>query len=209
MTSSGSANASWGFNDGKYHEMTTTLRVDRLMLKRPMIVVAQIHDAADDCWMAYADGFWPTVGNAAVTGTATGGFRIKWKWNSVIQTAPLIPEVRIGQLFTIRVRSENNTVTIWADTGTSATTQRAQITNASATFPNSVSSGCYFKTGAYLQSNTVNSGKTVPYNTCTGTGTSGDDLTSPPAGTATGGDAAATVGAVTVTKVALAHGTAA
>lgn len=209
MTSSGSANASWGFNDGKFHEMVTTLRVDRLMLKRPMIVVAQIHDAADDCWMAYADGFWPTVGNAAVTGTATGGFRIKWKWNSVIQPDPLIPEVRIGQLMTIRVRSENNTVKIWADTGTSATTLRATINNAATTFPNSTSSGCYFKTGAYLQSNTTNSGKTVPYNTCTGTGTSGDDLTSPVAGTATGGDAAATVGAVTVTKVALAHGTAA
>lgn len=207
--SSPTVEASWGFNDGKRHEMTTTLRVDRLPLKRPMVVVAQIHDQADDCWMAYADGFRPTAGNTAVTGTSTGGFRIWWKWNSVIQTAPLIPEVRIGQLFTIRVRSENNTVTVWADTGTSATTQRAQITNASSTFPNSASSGCYFKTGAYLQSNTTNSGKTVPYNTCTGTGTSGDDLTSPVAGTATGGDAAATVGAVTVTKVALAHGTAA
>ena len=199
--SSGTTNASWGFNDGLEHDMVITQRVPELPKRKPQVVCGQIHDAADDNLIVLADGFRPTSGTVAATGTSTIPYQIVWKWHGVVMPVPLITGYVANELFTVRVHVAGNRMFLYADKGPVATTMRAVQSGLAGTFPASATSGCYFKAGAYSQSNTTNEGKNVPTKTTSG----GGNLTSPAAGTPTGGDSASTATRVVISGLRVAH----
>lgn len=184
------ANASWGFDDGGIHTMTITQAVLELPVAKPQLACGQIHDASDDNLIILADGFAPTTGTTAATGTSTIPYAIRWKWDGATQPDPLIPDYVTGQTFTIKIEVRDNIMRIWADKGTAAHTLRATKTGLVSTFPASSSSGCYFKAGVYAQSNTTNAGKTRP---------------SALGGGPTGGDAPGVKAAVAVHNITVNH----
>lgn len=184
------ANASWGFDDGGTHTMTIIQAVLELPVAKPQLACGQIHDASDDNLIILADGFAPTTGTTAATGTSTIPYAIRWKWDGATQPDPLIPDYVTGQIFTVKVEVRDNIMRIWADKGTAAYTLRATKTGLVSTFPASSSSGCYFKAGVYAQSNTTNAGKTRP---------------SALGGGPTGGDAPGVKAAVAVHSITVNH----
>ena len=189
----GTTNASWGFNDGRTHEMTLTQAIVELPVAKPQIACGQIHDADNDNLIILADGFAPTSGNIAATGRSTIPYTIRWKWDGATQAVPLIEGYVTGEVFTVRVVVRANTMQLYADKDTVAYTLRATQNNLTSTFPASASSGCYFKAGTYAQSNTTNSGKTRP---------------AALGGGLTGGDAPGVKAIVAVHSVTVTHSTA-
>lgn len=129
---SGSKKASWTNKSG-VHVMDGTLTVTSISsLKRPVMVVAQVHDASDDVVMIRAEG---TRGSNLMTlvgefgrGKGKGGDR------------KTLGSIRIGQPFSYRILADRSGFTVYINGHKRATSSR-------------VSSGLYYKAGCYLQTN--------------------------------------------------------
>lgn len=191
------------------HTMIYTASVDELPVKKPEVVVGQIHakddgsaNYPDDQLVVLASGFYPTSGRVACTGTDTTiGFDLRLRWLGSVKLAGaflpvLISNLHIGEKFSIKFEVTGSRYRVWAKkdptgaedfSGVSEATASVNLT-LSWTGPN------YFKLGDYVQSNMTNSNKSVPYGTCAG----GLDLLTPAAGSSTGGDASTAGGRVTV-----------
>jgi hypothetical protein len=192
--------AAWGSNDGKQHTMTITQSIDHLPDKRPIVICGQVHAAdAQSFFFVIADGFYPTTGTTAVTGSSTNPFTIRYKVNDAssnqVEAGVLLSNYKMGQTFTVRVEVAQGAVKVFCDLGTAASTLRATITS------NVPSTGLYFKAGTYNQASIDNSSKTVPTGTCV----NGTNLTSPAAGATVANDAASAYGQVTIKALGLVH----
>ncbi len=195
MQPNSTTEAGWGANDGKIHTLTTTQVITQLPVARPILITAQIHpDGPDNFLFIVADGFHPTSGTTAVTGTNTTiGFNIYCKTNDAsgaqAEYIPILTGYKLGQTFSTKIEVLDNKVNVYCDLGTTASTLKATIT---ANIP--TVNDLYFKTGCYLQSNTTNTGKTVP-----------SGLTTPTSGQPTGGDSPTAGGKVVMKALAVTH----
>lgn len=201
MTGS-TTNAAWSITDGKAHTLQWTLTIDALPISLPRVVVGQCFNTTNgDMLLIVADGFRPASGTVAATGVSKTPFAIVPKFNgSFVAGSPLLADYVMGEVISIKMVAENNEIKVYCDRGSSATTLRYTVSNVTATYP-SADTDCYFKAGCYNQSNTNNDGKTVSRGSCAG----GADLTSPAAGSATGGDAPGVVPGITMIDLSVMH----
>jgi len=123
MTSNGTANASWSSSSGT-HQMTVRLKVNRLTKVRPHTVIAQIHDADDDTTVFRLEGSSLWI----TDGDTTHGNLVTsdFKLNTEYTIGFKVSGGKINYIFNGQQLSYSQSKSV---------------------------SGCYFKTGAYLQSN--------------------------------------------------------
>jgi Alginate lyase len=123
MTNAGVDNAAWSTTSGT-HTMTITQAITHLPVVKPHVVAGQVHDASDDVVMIRLEGTKLFVeGGGADLGA-------------------LDPVYQLGTRFTVKIAASTGHIRIYyndlaspkVDVGRSAT-------------------GCYFKAGAYTQSN--------------------------------------------------------
>jgi hypothetical protein len=134
MTDNGSQEASWSTTSG-----TSTMVVreasTHLPAVKPQVVTAQIHDASDDVVEILADG---------LRSNSQGTYSICVRLNGAEQSKCLDDYYVQGTPFTLTMTAVAGVITIGyvnGSTSSSMTYDRAQT-------------GCYFKAGAYTQSNT-------------------------------------------------------
>lgn len=123
MTPGGRDEAAWSTTSGR-HTMTIQQAITALPPGKPHVVAGQIHDAEDDLVMIrLEDSHLFVEGNGDELGT-------------------LDPAYELGTLFTVRIVAENGTIDVYYDdlATTAVTVERD-------------AEGCYFKAGAYTQSN--------------------------------------------------------
>lgn len=129
MTSGGTANASWSTTSGT-HTMELTEAVTHLPVVKPETVFAQIHDAADDVFIAKATAQPDGTARLAIDHNGT-------VWGSVLDGAYVL-----GTRFTLKVVAGGGYIDIYYN-GVQKVHQALSAT------------GCYFKAGNYTQSNIV------------------------------------------------------
>jgi hypothetical protein len=123
MTADGSDEAAWSTTEGR-HVMTIRQAITALPPEKPHVVAGQIHDAGDDLVMIRLEG-----SHLFVEG---GGNEL----------GDLDPDYALGTEFTVRIAVENGTIDIYYDDlATPAVSVQRDA------------DGCYFKAGAYTQSN--------------------------------------------------------
>jgi hypothetical protein len=201
MSPDGQTQSSFGINDGKLHVLRATVSIDALPLRKPQVVIGQIHNPTDDVLELVADGFWPFTGTTAVGGTDVKPFALRYRFMGETDiTTPLLPEYALGQHVSYRIETGRGAILLFADLGDAEpTTLRKKITSG---WPSADSvTGCYLKCGCYVQANISNPGKTAPHRTASG----GAELTSPKAGALLGGDATGSIGQVTVYALEQTH----
>ena len=123
MTNRGADNAAWSTTSG-VHTMTVTQAITHLPVAKPHVVAGQIHDASDDLVMIRLEGT-----HLFVEG---GGDEL----------GDLDASYQLGARFTIRVRAAGGMVSIYYQDLTAPKVTVARE-----------ATGCYFKAGAYTQSN--------------------------------------------------------
>jgi hypothetical protein len=120
----GKDRASWGITMGSLHTMTWTGYVQETPVAKPQVVIGQIHDAEDDVIMVRFTG-----GNGSTLDIMYAGktqVQIPWK---------------LKQYYTISIQCVGRTITVMVD-GKEVYKVMAPPLD-----------GCYFKVGAYTQSN--------------------------------------------------------
>lgn len=123
MTPGGQDEAAWSTTSGR-HAMTIQQAIVALPPGKPHVVAGQIHDAEDDLVMIRLE-----ESHLFVEG---GGDEL----------GTLDPDYELGTVFTVRIVAENGTIDIYyEDLATPAVTVERDA------------EGCYFKAGAYTQSN--------------------------------------------------------
>jgi hypothetical protein len=125
MTNSGLAQANWSTSSGT-HTMTITQAVTRLTPVKPHIVVGQIHDADDDVMVIRLEGKRLFVDHNGVDG------------------ATLTNDYQLGTKFTVKIVASGGHVKTYYNGSSTVADDYAVSTT-----------GCYFKAGAYVQSNLV------------------------------------------------------
>lgn len=123
MTSMGMQNAAWSTTSGT-HTMTITQTITHLPVVKPHVVAGQIHDASDDVVMIRLEGT-----NLFVEG---GGDEL----------GALNANYALGTRFTVRLVAGGGRIKVYYE---DLVTPKVDIA--------SDSSDCYFKAGAYTQSN--------------------------------------------------------
>ena len=123
MTNRGADLASWSTASG-VHTMTITQAILQIPPVKPHVVAGQIHDSSDDLVMIRLEGT-----NLFVEG---GGEDL----------GTLKPDYQLGTRFTVRLNASGGRVRIYYD---DLSTPKVDIARNA--------SGCYFKAGAYTQSN--------------------------------------------------------
>ena len=123
MKNLGADEAAWSTFNG-VHTLTATVTITHLPIAKPHVVAAQIHDASDDVIMVRLEGEHLFV---------EGGGQ---------ELGDLDPAYRLGTPFTLSIRAAGGRIAVfYDDTGI----PKVDI--------DSVTDGCYFKIGAYTQSN--------------------------------------------------------
>jgi len=123
MTAAGSENAAWSTSSGT-HTMTITQTITHLPVVKAHVVAGQIHDASDDVVMIRLEGT-----NLFVEG---GGDEL----------GTLNPTYSLGTRFTVKLVAGGGRIRVYYE---DLATPKVDIA--------STSTGCYFKAGAYTQSN--------------------------------------------------------
>jgi hypothetical protein len=123
MTPGGRDEAAWSTSEGR-HVMTIRQAITALPPGKPHVVAGQIHDADDDLVMIRLEESHLFVeGDGDELGT-------------------LDPDYVLGTEFTVRIVAEGGTIDVYYD----------DLTTPAVTVPREAE-GCYFKAGAYTQSN--------------------------------------------------------
>ena len=123
MTNAGADHAAWSTTSG-VHTMTVTQAITHLPVVKPHVVAGQIHDASDDLVMIRLEGTHLFV---------EGGGE---------ELGDLDSSYQLGTRFTVRIRAANGRVGIYYQ---DLTTPKVDVSRDA--------TGCYFKAGAYTQSN--------------------------------------------------------
>lgn len=123
MTAAGTQNAAWPTTSGT-HTMTITQTITHLPVAKPHVVAGQIHDASDDVVMIRLEGT-----NLFVEG---GGNDL----------GTLHPSYALGTRFTVKLVATGGRIRVYYD---DLVTPKVDIARSAA--------DCYFKAGAYTQSN--------------------------------------------------------
>jgi len=123
MTAGGRDEAAWSTTEGR-HVMTIRQAITALPPNKPHVVAGQIHDANDDLVMIRLEG-----SHLFVEGDGD-------------ELGDLDPAYVLGTEFTVRIVAENGTIDIYYD---DLTTPAVSVQRDA--------DGCYFKAGAYTQSN--------------------------------------------------------
>jgi hypothetical protein len=123
MMPGGRDEAAWTTTEGR-HVMTIRQAITALPPGKPHVVAGQIHDAGDDLVMIRLEG-----SHLFVEGDGN-------------ELGDLDPDYALGDEFTVRIEVEDGTIDVYYDdlTTPAVTVQRD-------------AEGCYFKAGAYTQSN--------------------------------------------------------
>jgi hypothetical protein len=121
----GGIRASWGINDGMEHNLTATVAIIRLPIKKPEVVVGQIHDADDDLIELRASG------------SPTKGYKIDAFHDDIVYGV-MDRNYTLGRKFTYRISAFNGVVRVYYN--------NMNTPSFSFTSPNI---GCYFKLGCY------------------------------------------------------------
>ena len=123
MTAAGSQNAAWSTTAGT-HTMTITQTITHLPIAKPHVVAGQIHDAADDVVMIRLEGT-----NLFVEG---GGNDL----------GTLLSNYALGTRFTVRLVAAGGRIRVYYE---DLATPKVDVASSA--------TDCYFKAGAYTQSN--------------------------------------------------------
>lgn len=123
MQDGGARPASWSTSEG-VHTMTITQAITAVPPAKPHVVAGQIHDADDDLIMIRLED-----DRLFVEG---GGDEL----------GDLDPEYALGEVFTVRIEASGGTIDIYHD----------DLQTPAVSVDRDVG-GCYFKAGAYTQSN--------------------------------------------------------
>lgn len=149
MADGGGSNlASWGIDDGHTHTLIVTMTADvHELVAKPRMVVGQIHDATST----------PPIKLTLNNTLSARGLHVEL--NSSTQSGFLISPLADGAQFTYKIVCDHaNGIRIYAALGdVTALPASPQYTfPASAFLAASRTSGCYFKAGAYVNSNPSN-----------------------------------------------------
>ena len=123
MTAAGSQNAAWSTTSGT-HTMTITQTITHLPLVKPHVVAGQIHDASDDVVMIRLEGT-----NLFVEGDGN-------------ELGTLNSNYALGTRFTVRLVAAGGRIRVYYE---DLATPKVDIASSA--------TDCYFKAGAYTQSN--------------------------------------------------------
>ena len=123
MTSDGSDEAAWSMTSGT-HSLTIRQAITHLPVVKPHVVAGQIHDAEDDVVMIRLEGEHLFV---------EGGGE---------ELGDLNPSYQLGTEFTVRIVAAGGVIAIYYD---DLLTPKVEVPSDAA--------DCYFKAGAYTQSN--------------------------------------------------------
>jgi hypothetical protein len=130
MTGGGTQKASWSTSVGK-HTMTVTEGSTHLPAVKSQVVTAQIHDASDDVIEVVADG---------TRSNAPGTYSICLRYNGRTQNPCMDLYYTSGTRYTVRFNASGGHIKV--------------LYNGIQKYDFKASrSGCYFKAGAYTQSN--------------------------------------------------------
>lgn len=132
----GSKLASWSNKSGT-HTMSVTAAVMHLPVKKPHVVVAQIHDAEDDVLMVRLEGSHLFV--------EAGGKDV----------GLLDRDYRLGDVFKVTIQATKSGITVYY--AKSLTASRVKVKY------KKTGSGLYFKAGCYTQSNVSKGDKADAY----------------------------------------------
>jgi poly(beta-D-mannuronate) lyase len=130
MSSDGTRPASWATTSG-VHTLTVREAVTHLPVVKPQVVIAQIHDASDDVIEVLADG---------KRVRSPGTYAICVRLNGVELDTCLTDAYTPGSFFTLQIVAAGGRVKVLFN-------QVAKLNLGAA------ATGCYFKAGAYTQSN--------------------------------------------------------
>ena len=130
MTTSGTQNASWSTSSGK-HTMTVTASATHLPAVKSQVVTAQIHDASNDVIEVVADG---------LRVNAPGSYSICLRYNGATQSPCMDLYYKSGTAYTVRFNASGGHIKVLYNG-----VQKYDFKDNR--------SGCYFKAGAYTQSN--------------------------------------------------------
>ena len=122
--------AGWDARTGR-HALVLDLRVTAVPVRRPWVCVMQVHDAKSDLCRVQTEGAAPDELRLVVRNTPPGG-------EEVVTT--VVPRYRLGDPLRARMEILDGVGEVWL------AGFRAHLFDARA-------GGCYFKTGAYAQSN--------------------------------------------------------
>lgn len=120
----GTSNAKWSTTSGK-HVMTIRQAVTAAPPKKPQVVCGQIHGGSDDICVFLYDGFSKSI---------------KWKKGDTLQTTKLIPDYVLGTMFEAKFVVAGGRIELWINGAKKASFSKS-------------SSTCFYKAGAYTQSN--------------------------------------------------------
>ncbi len=123
MTNGGKDKAAWSTTEGK-HSMTITEAITHLPVAKPHIVAAQIHDESDDVVMVRLERDYLFVEGG---GSDLGA---------------LVSSYQLGTPFTVKLEAQNGRVRVYFN---DMSKPKVDIERKA--------TGCYFKAGAYVQSN--------------------------------------------------------
>jgi hypothetical protein len=118
-------NANWGIRDGRQHNLTATVAIMRVPIRKPEVVFAQIHDSDDDLIELRASG------------NATRGYKLDAFHDSIVYGV-MDTNYILGRRFTFRISAENGIVRVYYK----------NMNTPSFSFRSS-KKGCYFKLGSY------------------------------------------------------------
>jgi hypothetical protein len=123
MTNRGADLAAWSTTSG-VHTMTVTYAILQIPAVKPHVVAGQIHDSSDDVVMIRLEGT-----NLFVEGGGNDLGNLK-------------PDYQLGTRFTVRLSASGGRIRIFYE---DMTTPKVDVARSA--------TGCYFKAGAYTQSN--------------------------------------------------------
>jgi hypothetical protein len=118
-------NANWGIRDGKEHNLTATVRVMRVPIRKPEVVFGQIHDADDDLIELRASG------------SPSRGYKLDAFHDSIVYGV-MDTNYTLGAPFRFRISAFNGLVQVFYN----------NMNTPSFSF-RSPNIGCYFKLGCY------------------------------------------------------------
>jgi hypothetical protein len=130
MTADGTEEASWSTDSGS-NVMVVTEASTHLPPAKPQVVTAQIHDSSSDIIEVVSDG---------TRSNSPGTYSICVRYNGATQSPCLDSSYRPGTRYTVELAAANGQITV-------SYNGVRKLTFANHT------AGCYFKVGAYTQSN--------------------------------------------------------
>jgi hypothetical protein len=142
MQSDGTTNAAWSCSSA-VRKMHIRQRIVKTPLRKPEMVVGQIHDGSNDVLAVHFAGPADSSGVGTGNGVGTGTLRVKW--NNDTSTDVLDTAYTVGDMMTVDVEVSSNTMRVIyrnERTGVTATKSKAF---------SGVSGSCYFKAGNYHQ----------------------------------------------------------